>query len=179
MWAGTPSRLQSKLLDLLLVSGEGEPLYLDGKVGDKAVLYDRIKSQSRDYFKRGRKKPYTLKQFRFVGADLLKEDIQYRSLLPRPVPGARPALDGRQELQLGRGRIGRVPVLGKGLLPGTRISPTRWESAPIGFCRTMEPGCGPRPRVSCAVGSRAAGHFQRVVRPRVFRSPAHFGSPEV
>lgn len=73
------TRLRSKSGDLLLLSEAGEPLYLDGKVGDKATLYDRIKSQWRDHFKRGRKKPYTLKEFRFFGADLLKESVQFRS----------------------------------------------------------------------------------------------------
>lgn len=63
----------------LLLSQSGEPLYGDEKIAGKGKLYDRIKSQWRDHFKRGTKKPYTLKDFRFFGADLLRASTKFRS----------------------------------------------------------------------------------------------------
>lgn len=56
---------------LVLRGRKGEPLYITGKEGDKAQLYDKIKCQWREYFKRRPKPPYTMKDFRFFGGDLL------------------------------------------------------------------------------------------------------------
>lgn len=64
--------------DYVLTAKGGECLYVVEKVGDNAKLYDRIKSQWRDYFKRGLKKTFTLMQFRFFGADLIKKNRSFR-----------------------------------------------------------------------------------------------------
>jgi integrase len=82
LWAETVRLLrqeQNTESEFVLTAKGGECLYVVGKVGDKAKLYDRIKSQWRDHFGRGGKKEYTLIQFRFFGADLLKANLQYRS----------------------------------------------------------------------------------------------------
>jgi hypothetical protein len=81
LWPETARLLRAEMnpdSEYVLTTEDGEPLYLDSKGEDDAYLYDRIKSRWRDHFKRGKKKPYTLKQFRFFGADLLKSSRAFR-----------------------------------------------------------------------------------------------------
>lgn len=82
LWPETIRLLRSQMnpdSEYVLTTQDGQPLYVDSKTGTGATLYDRIKSQWRDYFKRGKKKQYTLKQFRFFGPDLLKLSGRYRA----------------------------------------------------------------------------------------------------
>lgn len=70
--------LQNTSGDYVLTTSDGERLYLDEKTGDKSSVYDRIKTQWRDYFKgKQTKAKFTLKQFRFFGADLLNTNTDY------------------------------------------------------------------------------------------------------
>jgi hypothetical protein len=86
-WANVPTvtyLLWDETIDLLrqqmektgeyaLLDSKGQPLYIDKKDGsDGASLYDKIKSSWRDYFGRDGSKKYTLKDFRFFSADLIK-----------------------------------------------------------------------------------------------------------
>ena len=55
----------------VLTDAAGEVLYFTGKKDGIATLYDKVGVQWRDYFRRNKNKKYTLKDFRFFGADLL------------------------------------------------------------------------------------------------------------
>ena len=55
----------------VLTDSAGEILYFTGKKDGIATLYDKVGVQWRDYFRRNKNKKYTLKDFRFFGADLL------------------------------------------------------------------------------------------------------------
>lgn len=55
----------------VLTDDAGEKLYSTGKEDGIATLYDKVGVQWRDYFRRNKNKKYTLKDFRFFGADLL------------------------------------------------------------------------------------------------------------
>jgi hypothetical protein len=63
--------------EFALLDARGKPLYIDSKDGPEASLYDKIKTSWRDHFGRNGSKKYTLKDFRFISADLIK-DGQYR-----------------------------------------------------------------------------------------------------
>ncbi len=81
LWDVTCDLLKSQKASgaLLLTTDGGEPLYVSEIRAGVPYHYDRIKSQWRDHFKRKKgQKKFTLQQFRFFGADLLK-DTQYRS----------------------------------------------------------------------------------------------------
>jgi len=57
-----------------LLDTKGQPLYIDTKDGPAgASLYDKIKSSWRDYFGREGSKKYTLKDFRYISSDLIKD----------------------------------------------------------------------------------------------------------
>lgn len=78
LWDITLELLKSEMAtngDLLLVDPAGEPLYL---VKEKSI-YDKIKSQLRDFFKRKTSlQAFTLRDFRFFGADLLAKNPSFR-----------------------------------------------------------------------------------------------------
>jgi|GEM_PF-3631797 len=60
--------------EFVLTDANGECLYLSEKrEGGTAYHYDKIKTQWRDHFGRTEKKQFTLKDFRFFAADLIKE----------------------------------------------------------------------------------------------------------
>jgi integrase len=81
LWDETIQLLRQEMTEdanFLLLDAKGEPLYIDKKDGPGgASLYDKIKSSWRDYFGRDGSKKYTLKDFRFIPADLIKAG-QYR-----------------------------------------------------------------------------------------------------
>jgi hypothetical protein len=81
LWSETVRLLRGQMntgSEFMLTTNAGQPLYVERKGESGATLYDRIKSQWRDHFKRGKEKTFTLKQFRFFGADLLKTSRQFR-----------------------------------------------------------------------------------------------------
>lgn len=59
--------------EFVLTDARGECLYISTKSEDGAKHYDKIKSQWRDHFGRSEAKLYTLRDFRFFSADLIKE----------------------------------------------------------------------------------------------------------
>jgi integrase len=73
-------KLMAKEGKLALLDAKSEPLYIEEKDGPdgKASLYDKIKSSWRDYFGRDEAKKYTIKDFRFISADIIKDSPQYR-----------------------------------------------------------------------------------------------------
>ena len=76
LWDDTAKLLKEQMADSgphALLDARGEPLYIETKDGPNgASLYDKIKSSWRDYFGRKKVKKYTLKDFRFFSADLIK-----------------------------------------------------------------------------------------------------------
>ncbi|WP_020469300.1 site-specific integrase [Zavarzinella formosa] len=84
LWSETLRLLKQEMNNKsqwVLTSKTGECLYVSSKGSGSAkpTHYDRIKTQWRDHFGRGEAKKYTLKDFRFFGADLLKK-TPYQSL---------------------------------------------------------------------------------------------------
>jgi integrase len=80
LWDETLQLLSQEMTEnacFALLDANGKPLYIDSKDGPEASLYDKIKSSWRDHFGRDGSKKYTLKDFRFIPADLIK-DSQYR-----------------------------------------------------------------------------------------------------
>lgn len=77
LWDETIQLLRQEMTEdasFLLLDAKGEPLYIDKKDGPGgASLYDKIKSSWRDYFGRDGSKKYTLKDFRFISSDLIKD----------------------------------------------------------------------------------------------------------
>ena len=59
--------------EFVLTDARGGCLYISTKSEEGAKHYDKIKSQWRDHFGRSEAKLYTLKDFRFFSADLIKE----------------------------------------------------------------------------------------------------------
>lgn len=75
LWDETVQLLRQHMAEggeYALLDAKGQPLYLDKKDADGASLYDKIKSSWRDHFGRDGAKKYTLKDFRFFSADLIK-----------------------------------------------------------------------------------------------------------
>lgn len=64
-------KTMSKNSKYVLTDAAGEILYFTEKKDGIATLYDKVGVQWRDYFRRNKNKKYTLKDFRFFGADLL------------------------------------------------------------------------------------------------------------
>jgi integrase len=77
LWNETIQLLKQEMTpdaSFALLDTKGQPLYIDSKDGpDGASLYDKIKSSWRDHFGRDGSKKYTLKDFRFISADLIKD----------------------------------------------------------------------------------------------------------
>ncbi len=83
LWDETAELLRRQMTaggQYALLDARGQPLYLDSKEGAGAAkLYDKIKSSWRDHFGRDGAKKYTIKDFRFISADIIKDDPQYRA----------------------------------------------------------------------------------------------------
>jgi hypothetical protein len=79
LWPETVRLLKQEMTaggkdQLVLSDAAGAPLYIaQVKDGGKVHHYDKIKSSWRDYFGRSEKKEFTLRDFRYFGADLLEE----------------------------------------------------------------------------------------------------------
>jgi hypothetical protein len=79
LWPETVRLLKQEMTaggkdQLVLRDAAGAPLYIaQVKDGGKVHHYDKIKSSWRDYFGRSEKKEFTLRDFRYFGADLLEE----------------------------------------------------------------------------------------------------------
>jgi len=76
LWDETVRLLRQEMTEdgeYVLLDSKGQPLYIEKKDADGAGLYDKIKSSWRDYFGRKRVKKYTLKSFRFISSDIMKD----------------------------------------------------------------------------------------------------------
>ena len=79
LWPETVRLLKQEMTaggddQLVLRDAAGGPLYIaQAKEGGKVHHYDKIKSSWRDYFGRSKAKEFTLRDFRYFGADLLEK----------------------------------------------------------------------------------------------------------
>lgn len=81
LWDETVALLRQEMTtegNFVLVDAKKQPLYIESKEGGKAKLYDKIKTSWRDHFGRANTKQYTLRDFRFISADLIKDSPAHR-----------------------------------------------------------------------------------------------------
>jgi hypothetical protein len=85
LWDETAALLRQEMSSggqFVLLDAMKQPLYIESKEGGNAKLYDKIGASWRDHFRRRKGKRYTLKDFRFISSDLIKDDHEYRIYQP-------------------------------------------------------------------------------------------------
>lgn len=82
LWDATARLLREEMSEqgeFVLTEEDGSPVYVSEIRDSKPYLYDKIKTRWRDHFKSDKAaKKFTMKDFRFFGADLLKADKPWR-----------------------------------------------------------------------------------------------------